>query len=260
MSKNNELAVQETQEIALTADQDFTMEDMMEELDGLGSISFDRIKIPSGGGSAFEIPGDDPDNPDVSKTVEGVIVLHQPCNVYFRYKFGESDEKMPDCSSADGKTGTMRDTGTEKQCATCKYNQFGSADDGNGKACQNRIDLYILMDGGMFPVVLSLPATSIKVFKDYLKSIVFRKKKLMQVKTSISLKKAKSAGGIDYSTCVFKRIGDVDPAEYAAMAEMRNLCKSMALAVHSTATEDGEDGADIELKEETGEDKDLPFF
>ena len=41
-----------------------------EELDGLGSIPFDVVKIPSGGGVAFEVPGDDPDNPDDSGTTE----------------------------------------------------------------------------------------------------------------------------------------------------------------------------------------------
>ena len=33
---------------------------MAEELDGLGQIPFDVIKIPSGGGLTFEVPGDDP--------------------------------------------------------------------------------------------------------------------------------------------------------------------------------------------------------
>ena len=198
MSKDNELAVQETQEMALATQQDFTMDDMMEELDGLGSISFEKIKIPSGGGIAFEVPTDNPEEPDSQKAIDGVIVLHQPCNVYFRNKFGETDEKLPDCSSPDGKTGYMRDSGTEKTCASCKFNQFGSGEGGTGKACQNRIDLYILMDGHDFPVVLSLPATSIKAFKTYLTTLVLHKQALRRVRTQITLKKAQSSGGITY--------------------------------------------------------------
>ena len=37
---------------------------MAEELDGLGQIPFDVIKIPSGGGLVFELPGADPEHPD----------------------------------------------------------------------------------------------------------------------------------------------------------------------------------------------------
>ena len=35
-----------------------------EELDGLGPIPFDTVKVPSGGGIAFEVPSDDPESPD----------------------------------------------------------------------------------------------------------------------------------------------------------------------------------------------------
>mgnify|MGYP001041589053 CR=1 FL=1 len=35
-----------------------------EEMDGLGALPFDRVKIPSGGGLAFEIPGEDDENPE----------------------------------------------------------------------------------------------------------------------------------------------------------------------------------------------------
>lgn len=259
MSKSNELAVQETQEMALNAKQDFTMDDMMEELDGLGSINFEKIKIPSGGGIAFEVPTDNPEEPDSKTSIDGVIVLHQPCNVYFRNKFGETDEKMPDCSSPDGKTGYMRDSGTEKTCATCKFNQFGSGEGGNGKACQNRIDLYILMEGNDFPVVLSLPATSIKAFKTYLTTLVLHKQPMRRVKTKITLKKAKSSGGITYSTCVFKKLGAVEPEEMENIEQLRDLCKAMAQRTYTVAAEEDSETADVELTEETGEDKDLPF-
>ena len=33
-------------------------EAVAEELDGLGTLPFERAKIPSGGGLAFELPGD----------------------------------------------------------------------------------------------------------------------------------------------------------------------------------------------------------
>ena len=53
-----------------------------EELDGL-TPSFERIKIPAGGGLAFEVPGDDPDSPDSVKEFKAVILYHHPINCYY---------------------------------------------------------------------------------------------------------------------------------------------------------------------------------
>lgn len=52
-----------------------------EELDGLGPIPFDTVKVPSGGGIAFEVPSDDPESPDSEKSLVGVIVYHLPPRV-----------------------------------------------------------------------------------------------------------------------------------------------------------------------------------
>lgn len=41
-----------------------------EELDGLRP-SFERIKIPAGGGISYEVPGDDPDRTTMYKNIEG---------------------------------------------------------------------------------------------------------------------------------------------------------------------------------------------
>ena len=51
----------ETNNTGYLALQDFDLANVMSaEMDGL-STTFERIKIPSGGGIMFEIPGDDPD-------------------------------------------------------------------------------------------------------------------------------------------------------------------------------------------------------
>src|SRR5690606_41397660 len=69
-------------------------EAMSEEMDGL-SIEFDRVKIPSGGGLAFEVLGDVSDAPDVVKELEGVIFDH-----YLVYSFG-SDRYLGHNNSTD---------------------------------------------------------------------------------------------------------------------------------------------------------------
>ena len=65
IAMKNELM--ETNNTGFLALQDFDLANVMsEEMDGL-SATFERVKIPSGGGIMFEIPGDNPDEPETVK-------------------------------------------------------------------------------------------------------------------------------------------------------------------------------------------------
>ena len=74
-----------------------------EEMDGL-QMSIPKVKIPSGGITQFEVPGDDPDSPDMVKEIVGVIVHKHPINMYYQSKFSGGNEP-PDCVATDGKHG-----------------------------------------------------------------------------------------------------------------------------------------------------------
>lgn len=184
-----------------------------EEMQGL-QFTFDRVKIPSGGGLAFEVPGDDEENPDMVKEIVGVIVDHYPVNAYWQDKYA-GQNNPPNCASMDGIRGTDRDTGEVRSCASCPYNAFGTAEDGRGKACKNMHRIYIRRDGELFPLLLTLPPTSLKNFANYLaKRVLGRGKKSYEVVTKITLKKATSSQGIAYSQAAFSLVG-VLPAEIA---------------------------------------------
>ena len=45
-----------------------TAEEISEELDG-ATPRYSQVKIPSGGGIAFEVPGEDPESPDIKKDI-----------------------------------------------------------------------------------------------------------------------------------------------------------------------------------------------
>ena len=197
-------------------------EGIEEEMDGLGQIPFDRVKIPSGGGLAFEIPGEDEENPESATELVGVILHHHPVNTYWKESFSGANEQ-PDCSSIDGKTGIERETGEIKSCATCPYNQFGS--DGQGKACKNIHRIYLLREGNPVPVILSLPPTSLKSLRDYIgKRILVRGLRSFQVITKITLKKEKNAAGIAYSRAVFTM---VDKLSESQMLECKNMAETL---------------------------------
>lgn len=82
MSKNTEITT--TNNAGYLALKDFNLSDVMaEEMSGL-SASFERIKIPSGGGTVFEIPSDAPDEPETVKEFSAVILYQHPLNAYYK--------------------------------------------------------------------------------------------------------------------------------------------------------------------------------
>lgn len=214
------------------APMDNSLLDMIrEELDGLGSIPFDFVKIPSGGGVAFEVPGDDPDNPDVVKELTGVIVEHHPMNSYWADAYSGGNA-APDCASMDGKTGIVAATGECIDCSMCKFNQFGSDTDGRGKACKNLHRIYILREGEVLPVIFNVPPTSLRPFKDYLaKRLLLKGKRANQVVTRITLKKAQNAGGISYSQAVFSKAADLTPEQMELLQPTIKAVREMARQV-----------------------------
>lgn len=217
-----------------------------EEMNGL-QVDFDRVKIPSGGGLAFEVPGDDPDNPDTEKELIGVILDHYPVNAYWADKYS-GQNNPPDCSSLDGKTGINRD-GEKISCATCPHNQWGSDPESGGKQCKNMHRIYLLREGEMFPLLLTLPPTSIKNFASYIaKRVLAKGRRSFEVITKVFLKKAVNAGGITYSQANFAVVGMLAPEKAKEMGKYASYIRPMTRMVEivtdeseAVAREPGED-------------------
>lgn len=213
-----------------------------EEMEGLGEIPMDVIKVPSGGGIAFEVPGED-GSADMAKEIVGIILSHHPQNSYWMGNYTGGNES-PDCASNDGITGTNTTTGKVTKCAECPMNEYGTAAVGNGKACKNQHKVYILQENAILPAILSIPPTSIKAFRDYVgKRLLLRGKKPADVITKVSLTKATSSTNLSYSQCVFTKVADLDDATKAALAPMADMVKAIAQKNKT---------AKVELKEATG--------
>lgn len=183
------------------------------ELGGMDKTYFETIKIPSGGGLFFEIPGETEDRPQNAPELLGVIIDHHPLNALWVEKYNGT-ATQPSCCSFDGKQGVdMRDE--VRSCDTCPFNQFGSAQDGSkGKACKNMHRIYLQVNGQLFPYVLTLPPSSISNWKNYLvKRLIMRRKRPHSVISRITLKRAKSEGGITYSQAVFSMVRDLTAEE-----------------------------------------------
>ena len=103
---------------------DFSSEEIAEDADGLQMMSFQRVKIPAGGALQFEIPTEDPDNPDYARTLEGVVLYNHSAYTLWPEGSEYDEDTKPLCSSVDGKTGIGEPGGA---CATCPMNAYGSA-------------------------------------------------------------------------------------------------------------------------------------
>ena len=204
-------------------------EAMMEDLAGM-KLTFDRIKIPSGGSTAFEIPDADTDDTKMVKDITGVILLHHPAYAYYSKKY-VGGSNPPDCGSFDGVKGNGTPGGT---CATCPYNKYGSGE-GQGKACKNRRMIYILMEGEFFPMVLSLPTGSLKEFQKYVKRQLSKARKLCQIVTKISLRKATNSSGIVFSQAVFSFERELTTAEKTAVWQMADQARTYAANLSMSA-------------------------
>ena len=98
--KNNEIV---TAGFAAAEDLDILSEDLADEYAGMDFV-FDRVKIPAGGGTAFEIPGEDGEETEMVKEITGVSLYSHPAYAYYSGRYAGGNHP-PQCGSYDGITG-----------------------------------------------------------------------------------------------------------------------------------------------------------
>ena len=225
MSYTNETALMELSNFVLPAavSNGFTTEDLGDDFDGL-QLSFQKIKIPSGGQLQFEDPSENPDDPKYDKYITGVIIYNHATNAYWPGGKEYDDNVPPMCSSMDGKTGCGLPGGS---CAVCEMNQYGTdLSGGKGKACKNMRTLYILRSGEAMPIQLSLPPTSIRPFNEFVNSaFVTRKRPTWASVVKIGLKKMDNGSNV-YSVATFQKVGDFTGEQLAQIREYATTFRS----------------------------------
>lgn len=177
--------------------------------DGFSAGDLDRLIIPSGGGTAWDIPDEMP-----AREITGILLYQQDTRSYWATKRGEggAEDGPPDCSSPDGKIGIgIAGEGSEinptGECADCPFNEYGTAlGGGKGKACKQKKDLFVLRTGANLPVHISLPPTSLKPHRKHMMRLASNGRRYYEAVTTIGLEVTKG-NGQTYSTATFK----VDP-------------------------------------------------
>lgn len=229
-------------------DTGFTREELAEDMDGL-QLGFKRVKIPGGGQLQFEIPTEDPDNPDYAKYLEGVIVYSHNANAYWSTGEDYDDNAPPACQSTDGKVGYGTPGGL---CADCVYNRFGSdpKGTGKGKACKNQRVVYLLQSGEMMPIQLSLAPTSIRPYTDFVNAaFLSRRRGVCGGLVRIGLKK-KNNGKDDYSVATFQKLRDFTGDELAQIRAYADSFKEQVKLMLEQRAEsiEAEAGSGVEME------------
>jgi len=183
-----------------------------------------RVKVPSGGGKNWELP-----DGSAAPKISGVIVVRQPVRAFWKERFSETGGGTPpDCTSDDLTTG-IGDNGQEQgthSCLTCPMAQFGSAvndkgEPGLGQACQQITRLFMLREGQMLPLLVSVPPSSAKACKQFAIHTASAGLPLWSVETELGLNQVKSQGGITYSKVTFKALRALEGAELEAVDRYR---------------------------------------
>lgn len=200
---------------------------LREEFDGFTRY-FDSIRFPGEGGLIFEVTGADGEIEAV-KEIEGVILYHHPMNSFYRTKYSGVNT-APDCGSFDGKLGTGNPGGA---CEECPFNTFGSDEFGIGKACKNKRRIFLLLQGQVFPVMLTVPSASLKDFTAYITRLISKGKRSSSVVTKIGLKKAVSRSGKVFSQAVFTAVRDLTEEETAAVTPCIEFVKALNSKISS---------------------------
>ena len=151
--------------------------------EGITRSDLEHIKLPAGGNRYWTI--ETPEGQDTTPEIQGIIIYKQTIRGYWAKSIEEGGGSMPpDCSSEDGVTGTVYG-----DCKTCHLNQFGSSRTSRGKACQEKQLLYVLVEDRILPIIIQVPATSLKSVHQYMVSLIGSKnpRPYWQVVTSFKL-------------------------------------------------------------------------
>jgi hypothetical protein len=168
-----------------------------------------RQHIPAPGGNKISLKGKMfglPDGSSNAGPIACVILDWRYENQYYTGVFNAAKPEPPVCWSitSDAKSMTPSDSVPKpksEDCASCDFNQFGSAATGRGKACKNQRRLAVVPADATADsdvMILQVSPTGLKNFDNYVNGIVAGDQFPIEVVTHIGFNPKES-----YPTLVF---------------------------------------------------------
>jgi len=122
------------------------------------------------------------------------------------------------------------------------------------EACKNRRRVFVLREGEIFPLLLSLPTGSLRELTRYLKRLLSKGRKSNSVVTRFSLKKATNSTGLAYSQAQFAVDRVLTSEEQTLIEKLTEQVKAYSERLAFEYDGVSDDGAeDITVDPETGE-------
>jgi hypothetical protein len=203
--------------------------------DSPGVFDLDRIKVPAGGGTAWEVPT--LDGIDHRRVLTGVIIAVIARRAFWQAGLDDSDSSgsPPDCASDDAKIGRgLYGAGSklhpQGDCASCPMNAFRDVRGRRTKPCKEQRLMLFLLEGSMLPVVMQFAPTSMQSMKTYLTRLAQHNVPYYRAITNLALRKVDASppfsvaeatigGQLDSeSAAQLRSMGDQVKAAYLAMA------------------------------------------
>jgi len=192
------IAKLQPQEVAAVIEENLSDENITQ-------FDLERIKVPAGGGTSWEIENIETGETDSLKEIEGIIVFIKPG----RLKWNDPDAlgEMPDCRSDDCITGYGDPGGN---CLKCEFAQFGSdPKGGRGQWCKEIRLVFVLGEDSLLPKIIKFPPTSLRSLIQYLAKLTSIMKRRSAVITKFALQKDTNPAGIVYSKIVISYKCDI---------------------------------------------------
>lgn len=218
------LAVIEPDRFPVLADDSHRLQEAMRENLGPSAefkpSDFTQIRVPTGGQTSFMVPTISGEMP--TPELEGIVIHVGTPRAYWKASFDETGgSTLPDCYSDDGVVGIGEPGG---DCAVCPMDEFGSDARGRGKACGERILLFMMREHMYLPTCVSVPAGSLVNVRKYLKDLVGYGTPISTVLTRLALEVDKNQDGIKYSKIVATSAG---PLDEESIAKVRTFAESI---------------------------------
>ena len=201
---------------------------------GISNFELSRLKIPAGGSTAFLVPTLEGEVP--AQKVRAIVVAMKGNEKVWWSATMDSGAAgtPPDCVSHDGVHGFGVNTleegvvdATKNKCSECEWNRFGSSrSGGRGKDCKDTALLFFFQESSRIPTLLTVPATSLPVLKQYALKLIHAGKRIEGVYTEIGLEKIMGGGGGSYSRLTLAYAGDLPEEATASMGKMGADLKS----------------------------------
>ena len=175
--------------------------------------------VPGTGGTQFEVFGESGE-PENLKDFNAVILHHHPMRGYYKSDYSGGNQ-TPDCGSLDGITGIGSPGGN---CSECPMNVYGSGKN-KSKACKVKQRLYLLREGELFPMLLTIPTGSLSMLSKYLKVLIAKRNTSATVVTQFSIKRETNQTGIAYPQVKFAVARKLTPDEIPLIKRMSSQIK-----------------------------------